>query len=100
MEEDLTVKEVLIANNIVLLQEKLIGIIEDKKIEFAKIVDYKGQINLMCLTAAFNVLTTIVASDIGNEVFEKGLIQSLIEDFKIEVVRKLQDFKKQQLEES
>lgn len=96
--EEITVKDIVRVNKIRKVEEKLLVVIEQEKLELSKSEEDKGEANVILLTGTFNILTTIVASDIDDGVFDSGIIQSLIEDFKIEIARKLEIFTKKKIE--
>lgn len=101
--EGLSVKEVLIGNKIRALQDKLLDVINDEQDQFikSKISDNERPAILMCLTAAFNTYTTVLAASIHNGYFDKKEItKELSKDFFKEIDRKLEEYKKEDLENS
>ena len=99
MDEELTVKDIVLSNKINGLMYELIDTI-DKYIEknmkqFSSAIDGDSRdINLACITAVFNTLTSIVAEDIERNIVSPAIIQELMEDFPIRVHNKLEFLKK------
>lgn len=101
--EGLSVKEILIGNKITKIQEKLLDIInhEQDQLIKQKVSDDERPAILMCLTAAFNTYTTVLAASIHNGYFDKKEItKELSKDFFKEIDRKLEGYKKEDLENS
>lgn len=100
-DEGLSVKDVLIGNKIRALQDKLIDVIEKEYPSLYKAENSNNAVITMCVSAAFNTFTTVVSTYIYEGYFDKkGLVDSLLQDFKLEIDRKLEGYKKEDLENS
>ena len=93
--EEITVKDIVRINKIRKLEEKLLLVLHEERLEIYKLEECE----IIILASIFNVFTTILASDINDGLFKIAIIQSLIEDLKIEVVRKLEIFEKNKCKE-
>ena len=94
--EDSSFKEILIGNKVRELHDKLLDVIEQ---EFSSISKEGYCITLpicICLTASLNMFTTVVSTYIYEGYFDKKkLVDSVLQDFKVEVHRKLEGYKQE-----
>lgn len=89
-EEELSVKQCLLLNKLRFLEENLQNLLNKEIIELMKVVNDKPVVNAISMNAVFNLLTSIIASDIHNSLVDPYVIQKLMEDFPIQVHRKLE----------
>lgn len=68
-DEEVTVKDIVNVNKIRKVEDKLLFVIEEEKVQLSKSEEYKGESNVILLNGVFNILTTIVTSDIDDGIF-------------------------------
>lgn len=92
-EEEPSVKECLLLNKLRFLEENLQSLLDKEMIELLKVINEKPVVKAISMNAVFNLLTSIIASDIHNSVVDPYVIQKLMEDFPIQVHLKLKILK-------
>lgn len=99
MDEELTVKDIVWGNKINELTSKLLDTVDqhvsEKIEEFKSIIDGNDyiDINLACISAVFNMLTSMIAEDIDRKILMPSIVQDLAEDLPIKVNKKLEFMK-------
>lgn len=95
MDKELTAEEIFQARRINDLQEKLVNLINEERVELYEIYNSTFTVNIMCVTSVMNLLTGMVASDIYNKIIQPGSIEILLKDFVTNINSKIKEYEEE-----
>lgn len=95
MDKELTAEEIFQARRINDLQEKLVNLINEERVELYEIYNSTFTVNIMCVTSVMNLLTGMVASDIYNKIIQPGSIEILLKDFVTNINGKIKEYEEE-----